>query len=214
MNWSVEFLDDVVLSALNAFPRDIRASFERIVGLIEARGIERMREPYVKHLEGRVGDADAGSRRHCPCRLRHRQWAACRGGTCLCQKDGEGAAPGHRNSPGSGTGGSVTQKSVPAEEAFKAWRKDPDYVAAYDALEEEFELASALIRARSDADMTQEQVASAMGTTQAFVARLESGRVLPSTRTLKRYAKATRTRLRISFEPEKSPPVTQADRGA
>jgi transcriptional regulator with XRE-family HTH domain len=56
-----------------------------------------------------------------------------------------------------------------------------------------------MIRARADADMTQEQVAEAMGTTQAVVARLESGKVLPSTRTLERFAKATKTRLRISF---------------
>jgi transcriptional regulator with XRE-family HTH domain len=74
-------------------------------------------------------------------------------------------------------------------------------MAAYDALEEEFALASALIRARGDADLTQEQVAAAMGTTQAFVARLESGRSMPSTRTLSRFAKATGTKLRISFEP-------------
>jgi transcriptional regulator with XRE-family HTH domain len=40
-----------------------------------------------------------------------------------------------------------------------------------------------------------------MGTTQAFVARLESGRSMPSTRTLTRFAKATGTKLRISFEP-------------
>jgi transcriptional regulator with XRE-family HTH domain len=51
--------------------------------------------------------------------------------------------------------------------------------------------------------MTQEQVAQAMGTTQAVVARLESGRTMPSTRTLERFAKATHTRLRISFEPVK-----------
>lgn len=48
--------------------------------------------------------------------------------------------------------------------------------------------------------MTQEEVAAAMGTTQAVVARLESGKVLPSTRTLERFARATRSRLRISFE--------------
>jgi transcriptional regulator with XRE-family HTH domain len=42
-----------------------------------------------------------------------------------------------------------------------------------------------------------------MGTTQAVVARLESGRTMPSTRTLERFAKATNTRLRISFEPVK-----------
>ena len=92
---------------------------------------------------------------------------------------------------------------IPVDEAFKAWRKDPAYVAAYDALEEEFALASALIKARGDADMTQEEVAAAMGTTQAFIARLESGRGLPSTRTLERFAKATHTRLRISFEPDR-----------
>ena len=74
--------------------------------------------------------------------------------------------------------------------------------AAYDALADEFALAGALIKARGDAGLTQEQVARAMGTTQAVVARLESGRVMPSTRTLQRFAKATGMRLRISFEPE------------
>jgi ribosome-binding protein aMBF1 (putative translation factor) len=96
----------------------------------------------------------------------------------------------------------MSGKYIPASDAFREWRKDPDYIAAYDALEEEFALASALIKARGAAGLTQEQVASAMGTTQAFVARLESGRGLPSTRTLEKFAKATGTRLRISFEPE------------
>jgi transcriptional regulator with XRE-family HTH domain len=96
----------------------------------------------------------------------------------------------------------MKQKFIPVEESFKQWKKDPKYVAAYDALEAEFALASAMIKARADADMTQEQVAKAMGTTQAVVARLESGKVLPSTRTLERFAKATRTRLRISFARE------------
>jgi phage-related protein len=54
MTWRVEFLDDRVMAALAAFPRDIRAKFERIVGMIEANGVDRMREPYVKHLEGPV----------------------------------------------------------------------------------------------------------------------------------------------------------------
>jgi ribosome-binding protein aMBF1 (putative translation factor) len=98
----------------------------------------------------------------------------------------------------------MTRRYIPVEEAAKKWMKDPVFRAEYDALEDEFALASALIRARGDADLTQEQLAAAMGTSQAFVARLESGKVLPSTRTLERFAKATHTRLRISFEPEKS----------
>lgn len=96
----------------------------------------------------------------------------------------------------------MKRKSIPVEESFKRWKKDPEFVAAYDALEKEFAIASAMIKARAEADMTQEQVAKAMGTTQAVVARLESGKVLPSTRTLERFAKATGTRLRISFARE------------
>ena len=93
------------------------------------------------------------------------------------------------------------RKFIPVEESFAQWDKDPEFREAYEALEEEFALASALIEARSRADMTQEQVAEAMGTTQAVVARLESGRVMPSTRTLERFAKATGTKLRIAFVP-------------
>ncbi len=100
----------------------------------------------------------------------------------------------------------MKHKFIPVEESFKQWKKDPQYVAAYEALDEEFALASALIKARGNADMTQEQVAEAMGTTQAVVARLESGKVRPSTRTLERFAKATHTRLRISFEPAAEAP--------
>jgi ribosome-binding protein aMBF1 (putative translation factor) len=98
----------------------------------------------------------------------------------------------------------MTRRNIPIEEVARKWLKDPEFQHAYDALEEEFALAAAMIKARADADMTQEQVAAAMGTTQAVIARLESGRVLPSTRTLNRFAKATRTWLRITFEPKKT----------
>lgn len=94
----------------------------------------------------------------------------------------------------------MTKKFIPVETAIAEWMKDPEFRAAYDALEEEFALAEAIIKARADADMTQEEVATAMGTTQTAVARMEGGH-LPSTRTLKRFAEATGTRLKISFEP-------------
>ena len=93
---------------------------------------------------------------------------------------------------------------IPVEEAAKEWMKNPKFRAAYDELEEEFALATALIRDRGKADMTQEDVARAMGTTQAAVARLESGRSRPSTRTLRRFAEATGTQLKISFEKPKA----------
>jgi phage-related protein len=52
MAWSVEFLDEKVREAFDDFPFDIRASFQRIVELIQSHGLRRVREPYVKHLEG------------------------------------------------------------------------------------------------------------------------------------------------------------------
>jgi phage-related protein len=39
-------------AALDAFPPDIRAGFQRIVELIQTHGLEQVREPYLKHLEG------------------------------------------------------------------------------------------------------------------------------------------------------------------
>jgi ribosome-binding protein aMBF1 (putative translation factor) len=98
----------------------------------------------------------------------------------------------------------MSRKFIPVEQVAEEWITRPEFVAAYDALEDEFAVATALIKARADAATTQEQVAQAMGTTQAVIARLESGRTMPSTRTLERFAKATHTRLRIRFEPEKS----------
>ena len=81
------------------------------------------------------------------------------------------------------------------------WMTEPDYREAYEALEGEFDLAAALIRARAEAGLTQQQLAARMGTKQEVVARWEGGKVLPSTRTLTRLAKATGTTLRISFAP-------------
>jgi DNA-binding XRE family transcriptional regulator len=90
---------------------------------------------------------------------------------------------------------------IPVEESFSEWRKDPGYVKAYGGLDDEFVLATAMIEARARAGLTQEQLAQRMQTTQAVIARLESGRVKPSTRTLQRLAAATVMKLRISFEP-------------
>lgn len=80
------------------------------------------------------------------------------------------------------------------------WMKKPEYRTEYEALEEEFRLADAIIGARVKAGLTQDELASRMDTTQSAIARLESGRALPSARTLKRLADATGTRLRISFD--------------
>lgn len=89
---------------------------------------------------------------------------------------------------------------IPLEKVSRKWLKNPEFKAGYDALEEEFALASLLIEARTRANLTQAELASKMGTSQSTIARLESGKAAPSLSTLRRLAKATGTRLEISFE--------------
>jgi transcriptional regulator with XRE-family HTH domain len=48
--------------------------------------------------------------------------------------------------------------------------------------------------------VTQEELAEKMDTSQSAIARMESGGVIPSGATLKRFARATGTRLKITFE--------------
>ena len=82
----------------------------------------------------------------------------------------------------------------------RRWSKAADYKEEYDALGEEFDLARALIEARAAAGLSQSQLARRMKTSQSYVARIEGGKVRPSTDALERFARATRTRLRIVFE--------------
>ena len=86
-------------------------------------------------------------------------------------------------------------------ELHQKWMKNKDYRKAHEELAPEFALARAVINARVTAGLTQEQLAQRMDTTQSVIARLESGHTRPSTQTLERLAKATGTRLHISFEP-------------
>ena len=54
MSWSVLYVNAIAQAELEALPADMRARFERIVTLIQAQGLEKVREPYVKHLEGKL----------------------------------------------------------------------------------------------------------------------------------------------------------------
>jgi ribosome-binding protein aMBF1 (putative translation factor) len=117
------------------------------------------------------------------------------------KEDPENTTPRNRVGAATRKGGSLTSKMIPAEESFAKWRKDPAYVDAYNELTDEFALAETIIRARAAARLTQEQLAQRMHTTRAVIARLESCRVKPSTRTLEKLAAATGMRLRITFEP-------------
>jgi len=50
--WIVETLNHIVDAELEDLPVDMRARFVHISSLIEEFGLERVREPHVKHLRG------------------------------------------------------------------------------------------------------------------------------------------------------------------
>ncbi len=76
---------------------------------------------------------------------------------------------------------------------------DPEVRAAYERLAPVYEVARAIIRARAHAGLSQAQLAERMGTSQPYIARLESGRALPNLRTLQKIGEATGTRLRVDL---------------
>ena len=87
------------------------------------------------------------------------------------------------------------------KDLHKKWMKDAEYRREYAALEEEFALAAEVAKARSRAGLSQAELARRMKTTQSTIARLESGRGKPSTRTLGPLRQGTGHRVKISFEP-------------
>ena len=87
------------------------------------------------------------------------------------------------------------------KDLHRGWRQHQKYKTEYEALGKEFQLARALIEARTRAGLSQTQLARRMKTSQSYVARIEGGQVRPSTAALERLAKATGSRLTITFKP-------------
>jgi hypothetical protein len=73
MKWTVETLNTTADTELDQLPPDMRARFIHISRLIEEFGLERVREPHVKHFAGTtLGNAPHWQRRHFPRSLRYR----------------------------------------------------------------------------------------------------------------------------------------------
>lgn len=198
MAWAVETLNASVDAELDALPADVRARLARVANLITALGLEHVHEPHIKHLEGRLWemrlkgkDGIAGALRDSMATTRcHRPR--------LREEGQENSASRNRTCPREGArGATVTSIS----DLHQKWLQDPAYRETYDALADEFGLAELVIRARTEAGLSQAELAKRIDTTQSVIARLEGGDSKPSTRTLEKIAKATGTRLKISFEP-------------
>ena len=54
MKWTDETLDEIVDAEVESLPVDMRARLAHIAKLIEEMGLERVGEPHLKHLRGRL----------------------------------------------------------------------------------------------------------------------------------------------------------------
>jgi ribosome-binding protein aMBF1 (putative translation factor) len=87
--------------------------------------------------------------------------------------------------------------TIPLKEFMAKSLNDPEVKREFDALEQEFAISSELIRARARAGLSQTELAERMGTSQSAIARIESGRTLPSAKTLIRFAEATGSKIQL-----------------
>jgi len=93
----------------------------------------------------------------------------------------------------------MSNPSIPWSEVKSRILKDPETARAYEELEPEYEIISEIIRARIEQNLTQEDLAKRIGTSQANISRLESGNYNPSLRFLKKVARGLGKKIHISL---------------
>ncbi|WP_296955004.1 helix-turn-helix domain-containing protein [uncultured Dialister sp.] len=93
----------------------------------------------------------------------------------------------------------MMEKLTNYEKFFQEQMKDPEIKKEYDALEPEFTLIQAMIDARRETGLTQQELAKRTGITQADISKIENGNANPSLKTLQRLAAGMGRKLKIEF---------------
>jgi transcriptional regulator with XRE-family HTH domain len=87
---------------------------------------------------------------------------------------------------------------------LKSLKKDlmqnPEFKREYERYDLAFEIGQMLLEARIQRGLTQEALAELVDTQQPSIARLESGKYLPSLRFLNKIAEAVRAMLTVRFD--------------
>ena len=90
---------------------------------------------------------------------------------------------------------------------MKSWKilkkellEDGKVAREYSRLEPRYQIISELIELRKKRGLTQKNLAYKIGTKQAAIARIESGRVNPTVSSLEKIASALNSKLTIRFE--------------
>ncbi len=77
--------------------------------------------------------------------------------------------------------------------------QDPEFRKEYEALQPEMEVIRALISARIEQNLTQEQLAQRTGIRQSNISRIENGSCSPTIATLQQLANGMGKKLHIEF---------------
>ena len=95
------------------------------------------------------------------------------------------------------------RKHLDFDDFLKESLKNPRIKTEYDRLQPEFALIEAVLKARKEKGLTQEDLAERIGTKQSVISRLEKGRANPTMAFLMKLAQALQTCLEIRFAPLK-----------
>ena len=86
---------------------------------------------------------------------------------------------------------------VSFKEHLSEMMRDPEFKRAYDDLELEYQLISAIIDQRNKRGLTQRKLAEKVGTKQSAIARFESGNANPTLSFLKKLSRALDLKLTV-----------------
>lgn len=88
---------------------------------------------------------------------------------------------------------------------YKDYKKkcleDSGFKKEYDALQPEYDIINAMIKARKEQGLTQKQLSELTGISQADISRIENGTRNPSLEMIKRLATGMGMRLKLEFIP-------------
>lgn len=102
----------------------------------------------------------------------------------------------------------TARRGTPLKEALERALLDPAVRKEYEALGPSSDLIMALVKLRSGAGLTQEQLAERIGTKRAYITRIEGKPANLTLRTLARIAGAVDADLVLRFEPAgETPPI-------
>jgi len=196
MRWSVETLD-IVDAEIEGLPASLQARLIRLMEMVESIGLENLREPHVKHIEGKLWELRAkaaeGIARGLYVTVTGRRVVILHVFVKKSQKTPRTALAIALERMKQG------EAMTKIAELKKRLMSNPEFRREYEKADAEFALIEALVRARTEAKLSQAEVARRIGTTQSAIARLEGGGVSPSLSTLRRYAEATGTKLHVEL---------------